>query len=106
MPVFPQRPTHKKSRREKILTRKEKTSPCRKASRLSGNETKEGPETSNSNKNQINVPHARKATNRFKMQAVQEVGVNLQSGCKGHLISREAGSVGGQTVKKRVLYER
>ena len=36
---------------------------------------------------------------RFKMQAAQEVGVNLQSGYNGHLTSREAGSVGGQMVK-------
>ena len=36
---------------------------------------------------------------QFKMQAAQEVGVNLQSGYNGHLTSREAGSVGGQMVK-------
>ena len=55
---------------------------------------------SNSNNNQINVPQAREAMDRFKMQAAQEVGVNLQSGYNGHLTSREAGSVGGQMVKK------
>ena len=54
---------------------------------------------SNSNNNQINVPQAREAMDRFKMQAAQEVGVNLQSGYNGHLTSREAGSVGGQMVK-------
>ena len=37
---------------------------------------------------------------RFKMQAAQEVGVNLTNGYNGHLTSREAGSVGGQMVKK------
>jgi len=55
---------------------------------------------SNSNNNQINIPQAREAMDRFKMQAAQEVGVNLQSGYNGHLTSREAGSVGGQMVKK------
>ena len=55
---------------------------------------------SNSNNNQLNVPQAREAMDRFKMQAAQEVGVNLQSGYNGHLTSREAGSVGGQMVKK------
>ena len=50
--------------------------------------------------NQINVPQAREAMDKFKMQAAQEVGVNLQSGYNGHLTSREAGSVGGQMVKK------
>ena len=54
---------------------------------------------SNSNNNQINIPQAREAMDRFKMQAAQEVGVNLQSGYNGHLTSREAGSVGGQMVK-------
>ena len=48
---------------------------------------------------------------RFKMQAAQEVGVNLTNGYNGHLTSREAGSVGGQMVKKMcpertVKYER
>ena len=55
---------------------------------------------SNKNNNQINIPQAREAMDRFKMQAAQEVGVNLQSGYNGHLTSREAGSVGGQMVKK------
>ena len=54
---------------------------------------------SNSNNNQINVPQAREAMDRFKMQAASEVGVNLQSGYNASLTSREAGSVGGQMVK-------
>ena len=54
---------------------------------------------SSKNNNQINVPEAREAMDKFKMQAAQEVGVNLQSGYNGHLTSREAGSVGGQMVK-------
>jgi len=52
------------------------------------------------NSNQINIPQAREAMDRFKMQAAQEVGVNLTNGYNGHLTSREAGSVGGQMVKK------
>ena len=55
---------------------------------------------SNKNNNQINIPQAREAMDKFKMQAAQEVGVNLQNGYNGHLTSREAGSVGGQMVKK------
>ena len=55
---------------------------------------------SSKNNNQINIPQAREAMGRFKMQAAQEVGVNLQNGYNGHLTSREAGSVGGQMVKK------
>ena len=55
---------------------------------------------SNKNNNQLNVPQAREAMNQFKMQAANEVGVNLTNGYNGHLTSREAGSVGGQMVKK------
>ena len=54
---------------------------------------------SNKNNNQINIPQAREAMDKFKMQAAQEVGVNLTNGYNGHLTSREAGSVGGQMVK-------
>ena len=48
---------------------------------------------------QINIPQAREAMDKFKMQAASEVGVNLTNGYNGHLTSREAGSVGGQMVK-------
>ena len=51
--------------------------------------------------NQINVPEAREAMDKFKMQAASEVGVNLKNGYNGDLTSREAGSVGGQMVKKK-----
>ena len=57
---------------------------------------------SNKNTNQLNIPEAREAMNQFKMQAANEVGVDLKQGYNGHLTSREAGSVGGQMVKKMV----
>ncbi len=57
---------------------------------------------SNSNNNQLNIPQTREATDRFKMQAAQEVGVNLTNGYNGHLTSREAGSVGAQLVKNMI----
>lgn len=50
--------------------------------------------------NRINVPEARDAMDKFKMEAASEVGVNLKDGYNGDLTSREAGSVGGQMVKK------
>lgn len=57
--------------------------------------------------NQINIPEARQAMDQFKMEAASEVGVNLKKGYNGDLTSREAGSVGGQMVKKMVeAYER
>ncbi len=54
------------------------------------------------NNNQINIPEAREAMDKFKMQAANEVGVDLKQGYNGHLTSREAGSVGGQMVKKMI----
>ena len=48
------------------------------------------------------VPSAREALNKFKMEAAQEVGVNLKQGYNGDLSSKEAGSVGGQMVKKMI----
>ncbi len=54
------------------------------------------------NNNQVMVPEAREALNRFKMEAANEVGVDLKEGYNGHLTSREAGSVGGQMVKKMI----
>ena len=52
--------------------------------------------------NRINVPEAREAMDKFKMEAANEVGVNLKQGYNGDLSSREAGSVGGQMVKKMI----
>ena len=54
------------------------------------------------NSNSINVPEARQAMDSFKMQCANEVGVDLKQGYNGHLTSREAGSVGGQMVKKMI----
>ena len=48
------------------------------------------------------VPEAREALDRFKMEAANEVGVNLKQGYNGNLTSKEAGSVGGQMVKKMI----
>ena len=58
---------------------------------------------SNSNRsNNIMVPTAREAMNKFKMEAANEVGVNLKEGYNGDITAREAGSVGGQMVKKMI----
>ena len=67
--------------------------------------------SNNSSSNRINVPEAKQAMDQFKMQAANEVGVNLKNGYNGDLTSREAGSVGGQMVKKMcpvrsAMYER
>ncbi|MBL4938206.1 alpha/beta-type small acid-soluble spore protein [Clostridium sp. YIM B02515] len=52
--------------------------------------------------NRVLVPQAKEGLNRFKMEAASEVGVSLKEGYNGDLTSREAGSVGGQMVKKMV----
>ena len=57
---------------------------------------------SNRNSNKLTVPEARAAMDKFKMEAASEVGVDLKEGYNGHLTSREAGSVGGQMVKKMI----
>ena len=50
--------------------------------------------------NKVMVPQAKDAMERFKMEAANEVGVNLKQGYNGDLTSKQAGSVGGQMVKK------
>jgi len=57
--------------------------------------------------NRTLVPQAREGLNKFKMEAASEVGVTLKDGYNGELTSREAGSIGGQMVKKMVeVYEK
>ena len=48
------------------------------------------------------VPEAKEALDRFKMEAASEVGVNMKQGYNGDLTSKQAGSIGGQMVKKMV----
>ena len=52
--------------------------------------------------NKTLVPEAKQALEQFKMQAANEVGVTLNQGYNGDLTSRQAGSIGGQMVKKMV----
>ncbi len=53
-------------------------------------------------KNRVNVPEAQAAMDKFKMEAANEVGVNLKQGYNGDITARQAGSIGGQMVKKMV----
>lgn len=54
---------------------------------------------SNNSSNHLVVPAAREAMEKFKMEAANEVGVNLKNGYNGDITARQAGSVGGQMVK-------
>jgi small acid-soluble spore protein D (minor alpha/beta-type SASP) len=57
--------------------------------------------------NRYVVPEAKEAMNRFKMEAATDVGVTLKHGYNGDLTARQAGSIGGQMVKKMIeAYER
>ena len=57
---------------------------------------------SSKNSNKLNIPEAKAAMDKFKMEAANEVGVNLKNGYNGDLTSKQAGSVGGQMVKKMI----
>ncbi len=52
--------------------------------------------------NKAMVPEAKEALERFKMEAANEVGVNLKQGYNGDITAKQAGSVGGQMVKKMI----
>ena len=58
--------------------------------------------TKQSSSSKIMVPQARAAMNKFKMEAANEVGVDLKKGYNGSMTTREAGSIGGQMVKKMI----
>ena len=55
-----------------------------------------------SNSSNILNPNAREAMDKFKMEAASEVGVNLKEGYNGDLTSREAGSIGGEMVRRMI----
>ena len=54
------------------------------------------------NSNKLVTPAAREAMDKFKMETANEVGVNLKDGYNGDLTSKQAGSIGGQMVKKMI----
>ena len=60
-------------------------------------------QNSKSRTNSMAVPEAKSAMNRFKEEVASELGVNLKDGYNGDLTSREAGSIGGEMVKKMIM---
>ena len=52
--------------------------------------------------NQMEVPESKAAMDRFKTEVASELGVNLKEGYNGDLTSREAGSIGGEMVKRMI----
>ena len=59
-------------------------------------------QNSTSSTNRTMVPEAKQALNNMKFEIANELGINLKQGYNGDLTSREAGSVGGQMVKKMI----
>ena len=57
----------------------------------------------NSNTSKMAVPQAKEAMNRFKQEVASESGVPLKEGYNGDLTSRQAGSIGGEMVKKMIM---
>ena len=58
--------------------------------------------TSSSNSNRVEVPEAKGALDKFKFEVANEIGVNLKQGYNGDLTSKQAGSIGGEMVKRLV----
>ena len=58
-----------------------------------------------SNGSRMEVPQAKEAMDRFKMEVANEIGVNLKQGYNGDLTSRQAGSIGGEMVKKMIMQQ-
>lgn len=58
--------------------------------------------SNNSSSNKMTVPEAKGAMNRFKMEVASELGVPLKEGYNGDLTSRQAGSIGGEMVRKMI----
>jgi hypothetical protein len=58
--------------------------------------------SNNSKSNQMEVPQAKEAMDRFKTEVASELGVNLKDGYNGDLTSREAGSIGGEMVRRMI----
>ena len=56
----------------------------------------------NNSSNKTSVPEAKEAMNRFKMEVASELGVPLKDGYNGDLTSREAGSIGGEMVRRMI----
>lgn len=59
--------------------------------------------SNSSSNNKMSVPEAKGAMNRFKMEVASELGVPLKEGYNGDLTSRQAGSIGGEMVKKMIM---
>ncbi|MBQ9156669.1 MAG: alpha/beta-type small acid-soluble spore protein [Eubacterium sp.] len=58
--------------------------------------------SNNSGSNRVEVPQAKNAMDRFKMEVANELGVDLKKGYNGDITAKEAGSIGGEMVRKMI----
>ncbi|MBO5371725.1 MAG: alpha/beta-type small acid-soluble spore protein [Lachnospiraceae bacterium] len=58
--------------------------------------------TNSNSSNRVEVPEAKAALNRFKQEVASELGINLKDGYNGDLTSKQAGSIGGEMVRKMI----
>lgn len=58
--------------------------------------------TNSGKSNRVEVPEAKAALERFKTEVASELGVNLKEGYNGDLTSKEAGSIGGEMVRRMI----
>ena len=58
--------------------------------------------SNSNNANRVEVPEAKAALNRFKQEVASELGINLKEGYNGDLTSKQAGSIGGEMVRKMI----
>lgn len=65
-------------------------------------ENEEGVNTMSKGRNRVEVPEAREAMDRFKMEVASEIGVPLKQGYNGDLTSAQNGSVGGEMVRQMI----
>ena len=58
--------------------------------------------TNSGKSNRVEIPEAKAALERFKTEVASELGVNLKEGYNGDLTSKEAGSIGGEMVRRMI----
>ena len=56
----------------------------------------------NSGRNRVEVPEAKGAMDKFKMEVSNDLGVNLQKGYNGNLTTKQTGSIGGEMVRRMI----
>lgn len=56
----------------------------------------------NSGRNRVEVPEAKGAMDKFKMEVANDLGVNLQKGYNGNLTTKQTGSIGGEMVRRMI----